>query len=302
MKKMLLTGATSLIGKHLIAQMGAPWEITAVIRPGTDPRRIPAGVRALEVDMADYANLGELAGPCDCFVHLAWNGTRGQARMDTQLQQENCRLSTLAVESVLRAGCKRVVTAGSQAEYGPHTQQITEQSECRPNTEYGKAKLAFYREAQRLCQQAQAAYKEPRYFSLYGPDDFSGTMVMSVLTDMLQNRPCHLTQGVQMWDFLYIDDAAQGLYRLCTQPCADGVYNFGSGDVRMLKSYVEEMARITGTSSELLFGAIPYPSTGMVSLWPDVSKLKRELDWKPTHSFHDGIAAIVQQMKGAPAP
>ncbi len=38
-----------------------------------------------------------------------------------------------------------------------------------------------------------------------------------------------------MWDFLYIDDAIEALYRLCTQECPNGVYNFGSGDVRQLR-------------------------------------------------------------------
>lgn len=300
MKKMLLTGATSLIGRNLIPLARDAWEITAVVRPGTAADRIPDGVRLLELDMADYARLGELAGPCDCLVHLAWNGTRGAQRMDVSRQTENLRCSLAGLRSMLQVGCKRVVTAGSQAEYGPHTEQISEETPCSPNTEYGKAKLAFYQKTAELCQTAGVEYREPRFFSLYGPGDYDGTMVISILRDMLANRPCRLTQGVQNWDFLYLDDATSALYRLCTCACPNGVYNFGSGDVRQLKDYVLEMARITETGSELQFGAIPYPPTGMVSLWPDISKLKRELDWTPAYSFEDGIISILRQMKGVP--
>ncbi len=85
----------------------------------------------------------------------------------------------------------------------------------------------------------------------------------------------------------------RGGFLPCVEACPNGVYNFGSGDVRQLREYVLEMARITKTGSELLFGAIPYPPTGMVSLWPDISKLKRELHWTPSYSFEAGIVSIL---------
>ena len=246
--------------------------------------------------MEEYGRLGESTGACDCFIHLAWNGTRGDDRMDIQKQQNNVRDSMYAVQSMLDAGCKRVIIAGSQAEYGPHDGIITEASECHPNTEYGKAKLEFFYHASALCQSYGAALKEPRFFSLYGPNDFPGTMIISILSDMLQDRPCLLTEGMQMWDFLYIEDAVRALGVLCSEPCADGVYNFGSGDVRHLRNYIEEMAEVTGTKSELLFGSVPYPSTGMVSLWPDISKLQSELKWGPATSFSEGIRTVLNAM------
>lgn len=107
---------------------------------------------------------------------------------------------------------------------GPHTEQIAENSECSPNTEYGKAKLAFYEKLSASCAKAGISYKEPRFFSLYGPDDYTGTMILSILRDMLANRPCRLSECRQMWDYLYIDDAIEGLIRLCKEPCPDGVY------------------------------------------------------------------------------
>lgn len=96
--------------------------------------------------------------------------------------------------------------------------------------------------------------------------------------------------------FLYIDDAIEALSRLCTLDCPDGVYNFGSGDARPLKKYVLEMADITHTKSRLQFGVVPYPKTGMVSIWPDVSKLINELDWQPRVSFKQGIQTILAQL------
>lgn len=294
--KIVITGANSFIGKKLakrIEKLG--WETVLVVRKG---RNSNAGknFRIIELPMEEYGRLGSLAGPCDCFVHLAWNGTRGESRMDAAQQRKNVEYSLRGVRSMFSAGCGRIISAGSQAEYGPHSGQISEESGCRPNTEYGKAKLSFYERLAALCTQNGVAYKEPRFFSLYGPGDFSGTMILSILQDMLANRPCRLSECKQMWDYLYIDDAIDGLIRLCKDPCLDGVYNFGSGDARPLREYVEDMARLTQTKSELLYGAVPYPPTGMVSIWPDVSKLKRELHWEPKVSFEEGIRSILKSI------
>ncbi len=250
--KVVITGANSFIGTYLAKRAGElGWESVLVLR---SEQRIPKtkNCKLIVLPMEAYDRLGDLAGPCDCFVHLAWNG--------------------------------------------PHKEQITEDSICRPNTEYGRAKLAFYEAIACICTENNISYKEPRFFSLYGPGDFSGTMILSILRDMLANRPCRLSECRQMWDYLYIDDAIEGLIRLCKEPCPDGVYNFGSGDTRPLRGFVEEMARLTQTSSKLLYGALPYPATGMVSIWPDVSKLKRELHWEPKVPFAEGIRTILESI------
>lgn len=294
--KIVITGANSFIGRKLAVKAAEQgWEIILVIRQGRTPPDIDAQV--LYLDMQDYDRIGTLTGPCDCFVHLAWNGTRGESRMDEVRQMKNAQWSLSAVQSVLREGCGRIILAGSQAEYGPHMGQISEESECRPNTEYGKAKLDLYQKTLLLCKKAGAELVEPRFFSLYGPGDYAGTMTMSILRDMLLGHPCRLTKGIQNWDYLYIDDAIEALTHLCENTYPGGVYNFGSGDVRTLRDYVLEMAEITGSKSQLQFGAIPYPETGAVSLWPNVSKLQHTLGWVPCVSFGEGIRHILKEIE-----
>lgn len=292
--KIAIAGATSMIGKHLTQKaLDLGWEIVAVLRPNRRGSYDNTDVQQVFLNMEDYNQLGKITGPCDCFVDLAWEGTRGSSRMDAQLQQKNLEYSIDAVRSILHAGCKKVITAGSQAEYGPHAEVITEQTPCIPNTEYGKAKLAFYETANSLCQESNAVCIEPRFFSLYGPDDYEGTLIISTLKHMLSNQPCRLTQGIQMWDYLYIDDAITALSSLCEKDCPSGVYNFGSGDIRMLRDYIKEMAVVTKSKSELLFGSIPYPETGMVSLWPDSNKLKNTINWSPVITFAEGLHRMI---------
>lgn len=295
--KAVITGASSFIGLQLAKRLSIEgWDTILVMRPGRVVN-IPNNAELLQLSMEQYSMLGKLTNGCDCFIHFAWKGTRGSLRMNQEMQRENVYYSLQGIESMLNAGCGKVVLAGSQAEYGLQLEPTLEMAVCKPHTEYGKAKLALSRQVHELCIQKNVSHKLLRIFSVYGPGDHPDTMIMSILNQMLRNRPCKLTECTQMWDFLYVSDAVEAISRLCSLPCANGVYNIASSNIRPLKSYVEEMLQVTQSTSQLLFGALPYPETGKMSLWPDVSKLQQELEWAPKVTFATGIQTTVEWLK-----
>lgn len=82
MKKIVITGATSMIGVALIhaaLQDESIEKIYAVVRPATEKaKRIPSDNRicVLPCDIADYKKLPQLiSDSCDVFYHLAWPRT-----------------------------------------------------------------------------------------------------------------------------------------------------------------------------------------------------------------------------------
>lgn len=298
--KICVTAANCFIGLPLVKRAASlGWNVIAVVRESNNQREYISSisnVRVIELNLEDYGKLGEKIGPVDCAVLLTWNGTRGQTRMDEQLQESNYRYNMDAVQSLVANGCKRILSAGSQAEYGLYNEMITEDTPCKPNTAYGRYKLKFYEGAFEFCKKRGVSFKEPRFFSLYGPGDYENTLIMRSIRSMLDNKPCELTEAIQMWDYLYIDDAVEALTMLCEKECADGVYNFGSGDCRQLKEYIEEQKDILGSNSELRFGVIPYGKAGVVSISPCIDKLKNEIGWQPKQSFKKGIISIVKEL------
>lgn len=299
MKKAIITGATSFIGRHLIKKLEAEgWMVFAVARKTNDAyvSQFHNGhIRWVCLDMSRYGQLSEIIKePCDVFVSLAWDGTRGKERDDPLRQKKNYMYSMDALRAVQKIGCRIVISAGSQAEYGPMQDMVDEDTVCRPNTEYGKWKLRYYEDGINFCRNNGMIFKEPRFFSLYGEDDSEDTMILSILRNMVEDKPCRLTECIQMWDFLYIEDAVNGLICLIDMECAGGVYNFGSGDIRVLKEFVMEMYHITNSKSQLLFGAVAYPDTGMVNVCPNISKLQNQTGWYAKTSFSDGIHRILE--------
>lgn len=301
-KNIVITGATSFIGQSLLEKLTKlnKYNIYAIVRPNSsnisklDKFR---DLNIIELEMSDIGDLTNYLDKCDIFFHLAWDGTRGSTRDDKKLQIGNYKNSKKALEVACKLKCKTFIEAGSQAEFGVYNHQINEETKCKPLTEYGKAKLKFFNFAQDFCKKNDIHFKEPRFFSLYGPGDYPDTLIISTINKMLSNTKIELTQCIQMWNFLYLDDAVDGIIRLATKDCQDGSYCFGSDDTRVLKDYIDELYKITGTKSELVFGAIPYHKSGMVSIQPDITKLL-STGWKQKTSFRKGVLAIICDIKG----
>lgn len=296
--RIVISGATSMIGAALTNKLlENNHEVVAVVRPKSkklETLNISQNLSIVECNMEDYAELnGIIQGKVNMAVSTAWNGTRGVDRNNEVLQQENYKNSISFLEVMISKGCKKFLTAGSQAEYGLWTskEKLKEDVIPNPNTEYGKYKLKFYEYAKDHCKISGCKLIEPRFFSLYGPKDYEGTMVISTLKKMAENKPCELTECIQLWDFLYIDDAIGGLIKLIEDDVPEGIYNFGSGYSAPLKEFIEEMKEITKSDSELHYGVIPYPSTGIVNVNPDVRKLM-DCGWRPKMLFTDGIKLI----------
>ncbi|MBS4913653.1 MAG: NAD(P)-dependent oxidoreductase [Veillonella sp.] len=300
--RIAILGASSFIGKQLIESLSlSNHELLAIIREGSSSKdyfKSFESVEIIECNMDKYPTLANQIMNLDCLVYLTWDGTRGSTRDDYEKQENNYKIGLDTIHAFAKNGCKKVVLAGSQAEYGPllDNKKVTEKDLANPNTEYGKFKLKLYQDALVLAEKYSFTLIEPRFFSLYGPDDYEGTMIISVLQKMLKNLPCDLTECIQIWDFLYIDDAIDALVTLIVKKNNTGIYNFGSGESHKLKYYIECMKNITKSQSVLNYGVIPYPKTGMVNVNPSVEKLK-SIGWLPKVKFEDGIKYVLNSIE-----
>lgn len=298
--RIVISGATSMIGSALVNRLTKQnHEVIAIVRNNCSKLELlnnNSKLTIIECDMNRFKQLVLLINkPVDVAFAFAWDGTRGGARNDSELQKYNYYNCVDFLQATLNLGCKKFFTAGSQAEYGICTSKdkVTEEYITVPNTEYGIYKLKFYKYAKSFCEQNNCVLIEPRFFSLYGPKDYAGTLIMSTINKMINNEVCELTECIQLWDFLYIDDAIDGLIMLMNNKEAYGVYNFGSGYSKPLKYYIEKMKIIMNSTSELKYGMIPYPNTGIVNVNPNVNKLKK-IGWIPKISFEEGIEIILK--------
>lgn len=300
MKNVIITGATSFIGVHLIKEyLKNNCKVIAVVRPNSkNLSRLPESdlLKVVELPMEKIEDiLRNVANEqTDIFYHLAWEGVRAPYRDDAILQNNNYDCAVKAMNVAKELGCRVFIGSGSQAEYGKCVGKIDENYKTKPITEYGKAKLKAYETLKLMAEENNMKFIWTRIFSVYGTYDYSGTLVMSALDKMKKNENIPLTECIQNWDFIYVEDAAKIMYLLGNASCMEGVYNIASGESKQLKEFVMDMKRICNSKSELQFGAVSYSSEGVVSFEPAIEKLKQNLGYTCEISFEEGIRKILE--------
>lgn len=299
MRNIVVTGATSFIGVNLLQNLLADKEtiVYALVRPDSqnkDRLRNHKNLVIVEESLQNIMNLSKhISEKIDVFYHLAWEGTRGRSRDDRSLQEKNYELAINTIKVASELGCASFVGIGSQAEYGKCIGKITEKQKEEPITEYGKAKLRTYEDSKIIAENMGLRFVWARIFSVYGKDDFEGTLIMSTVRKMLNNESIPLTECTQTWDFLHVTDAANALNLLSSAP--PGAYNIASGINCPLKDFIFEILRLTNSASDLKFGAVQ--SNDLVSFAPVVDKLITLTGWKPQISFRHGISEIIEIMR-----
>ena len=143
-------------------------------------------------------------------------------------------------------------------------------------------------------------YLHLRIFSVYGENDHPWAMISSCTSKLLNNEDVELSACQQLWNYLYVKDCAKQIvllsewaYNEMNTTCE--VFNLASEDTRILKSYIEEMHKMTNSESNLLFGRV-IPKH-IVSLNPDISKLRRTIGFVSDYSFSQGYQNIIKKYK-----
>lgn len=299
----IVTGASGFLGVNLVnTLLDLGWDVLAVVRPNSkNMSRLSKNenLRIIELDISDISALsGIVSERFDAFFHFAWSGIRGKDRNDLVLQESNFINSQNAVQTAFDLGCTVYVSSGSQAECGITNEVITEQTPMNPVCEYGKAKVRSLNYVADFCCSHGMKFIWARIFSLYGIMDYENSLINYALNQMLEDKQVKLSPCTQLWDFLNVCDACYAIV-LAIQSNLNGVVNIASGSPRVLKEFILEMKSITNSHSELLFGAIPTPESGLVSLCPDVSLLKLHTNFVPKIDFKSGICKLIAfKLKG----
>ena len=297
MKRAIITGATGAIGTALTKEL-INNNVEVLIFARKDSRRNDVILKHPLVSFK-YCSLSELKDmnndtgkEYDAFYHLAWAGASGPGRNDKDLQDNNIKYALDAVECAKRFGCKKFIGIGSQAEYGRVEVPLTSELPCNPENEYGRAKLETGIKTKELAESLGMQFNWVRVLSVYGPNDGENSLISYTIRELSNNRIPELTNGEQIWDYLYSEDAAKALYLVGEKGINGKTYVLGSGETKTLKEYLEILRDVVAPKGELNFGAKEYPDKQVMYLQADISELYKDTGWKKETSFQDGISLI----------
>lgn len=305
METIIITGATSFIGIHLLKKMlTLNIKVYVVVRPKSkNIHRVEEyqkfeNMNLILLDMKDILHISEyIKDKVDCIYHLAWEGTRLPYRDDQKIQKENYNQTVELFQAAVQLGVRKFIVTGSQAEYGKMHGKLDEEFQCNPETQYGKYKLAAYYTLKKIAEEENICLIWARIFSVYGIYDSPNSLVMSCIHKMQRNEKMDLTECKQNWDYLNVNDLVEVLNRFGKLNCRGGIYNVASGISKPLFEYVETIKKVLGSSSNLGFGNICNSSEGSINMEPNVEKIKKELKWNASTPFDQGILEISTILK-----
>lgn len=282
--RVLLTGATGLIGRHCIGPLEDAGfaVVTASREAGDDLLADPEGVVAR-------------AG-ADRLVHLAWyDGARDRWSSPSNLDWVGASLRLL--RAFAAAGGRRAVMAGSCAEYdwtGPG--RLTEDAPLRPATLYGAAKAATGIAAVAGGKALGVSLAWARIFFVYGAGEPEGRLFGDLIRGLAAGREVACTDGLQRRDFLHAADVGRALAAVLRSP-VEGPVNIGSGHAVQVREMIGAIARQMGRADLVRLGARPRPAGDPPLIEAGVSRLAGETGFRPLYDTTTGIRAVLQSEK-----
>jgi nucleoside-diphosphate-sugar epimerase len=292
--RVLVTGASGFIGSHVTRQIVQEGhEVSAIILPGESTGRLTDVVNRLSIVSLDLCETGavrELVGKTrpECAIHLAWYAVPG--KYWSAVENLDCVSMTLGLAQALaESGCKRLVAAGTCAEYDWDYGFLSEdKTPLKPRTLYGTCKNATRQILEAFCRQAGMSFAWTRFFYLYGPGEARERLIASVVTALLQGETARCSSGRQIRDFLHVRDVASGVWAVAKSKVT-GPVNVGSGEPVRVRTIVETIARLLEGNGTIEWAAIAEDPQGPPLLVADVRKLIRETGWRQTLSLEEGL-------------
>lgn len=295
-KSIIVTGATGAVGSAVVRRALAKGiRVTCIVHQGSKRLgNLPQdeNLKIVECNLSDYNNL-QMEGQYDAFIHLSWEKTFGASRDDAEVQTRNIQYTLDAVQLAHRCGCSVFVGAGSQAEYGVQSVDLTPDLPVKPESGYGIAKYAAGKLSAMLCKSLGMRQCWVRILSVYGPNDGENSLISYLIREFKAGNSPQLTKCEQMWDYLYADDAADAILAVAEKGVDGKAYPLGSGNGRRLSEYVEDIKNAINTSIEVQFGAKEYYPHQPMHLVANISELSGDTGWTPIIDYWEGINRII---------
>jgi nucleoside-diphosphate-sugar epimerase len=189
------------------------------------------------------------------------------------------------------------IQIGTSAEYGNAKSPHNENLKCYPQTKYAKAKYRLNKYLEYCFNKYNFPFTTLRLYQVYGPNQMSNRLIPFIISESLKNKKFSCTHGNQLRDFLYIDDFVNLVFKIFNSKKVKGkIYNVGCGKPIKVKKIINYIVRLI-KKGKPEFGKIKMRSDEVRVLFPDITKIKSDVNWNVKNNFLEGLKKTINYYK-----
>lgn len=287
--RVLVTGASGLIGRHVAAQLRERVEVVCVSRTA----QAFDGVSWIAADLAQAGTSQRIVAEVkpSAVIHLAGE-VRGDRTIDAVLPTlyTNLVATVELLEAATRADVERIVVSGSFLE-----EPLAGQAEVKAPSPYGASRWgsSTYARTFHALFGTPVTVLRPSY--AYGPGQDTGKLIPHVISRVLDGESPALASGERYIDFVYADDVAAAFIAAATASDVEGqTFDIGFGDLTQVREVVETILDIVGPD-------VPRPDYNAIAVRPfeqelevDTEPARRILGWSASTPLREGLRRTVE--------
>jgi len=299
-KKILLTGGAGFLGSYVVKKL---------LERGVSRENVFIP-RSRDFDLRQEKDCQKVVQGMDIVIHLAAKvgGIGFNQEKPGELFYDNIIMGARMIESAYRAGVEKFVFVSTICSYPKFTPVPFKEEDLwngypeETNAPYGLAKRA-------LLVQAEAYRKQYGFnaiyllqVNLYGPgDNFdpSRSHVVPALIKKVADAKKEGKNYIEVWgtgratrEFLYVEDAAEGIILATEKYNKPEPFNLGSGKEISIKDLVELICRLMDFKGEIRWD-ITKPD-GQPRRKLDIARAAREFGFIAKTDFDDGLRETIK--------
>ena len=297
--KSIVTGGAGFIGSNLVDRLVKEGHKVIVLDNFVSGKRsnlshhLKRNVKIIRIDISNTKKLDKYFKDVVYVFHLA-----GLAEIVPSIKNPNKYFinnvfGTLNVlEAAKKVKVKKFIYAASSSCYGSPKKVPTSETE-KIDTQHPYALTKFLGEE--VAIKYAKFFKMPniscRFFNVYGPRLNTTSQYAAVfgnfLTQKKKMKPLTIIgSGNQTRDFIHVDDLTNAFIKLARSNLKNKIYNLGSGK----ETSINKIANMIGGKKIFIPKRLGDPNRSCAN----ISKIKKDIKWKPRISIIEGIKRLFQ--------
>lgn len=306
--RVIVTGASGFIGRNVLLRSPRDWQVTAVYHRtvGLDAFVAARGlshVTPIRCDLTNEADVVALAraagGRVDAVLYLAANGDPAVSVDRPRWDLESTAVGVVNfLEHCLTA---HVVYVSSGAVYDGLIGAVTPATAVTPVLPYAISKLASEQYVRFFAERRHAidSYINVRFFGAYGPYEPLRKVTTRWMRAVMDGQRQFTIRGdgENLIDFMYVDDAVDGLLALTASSGTSATVDFASGEPISVNDVVRAMGRALGVEIGLTY--VGHSEEYIQFRTADTSMAER-FGVRPKIPFTEGVARLQRFLASEP--